>query len=126
MHFEWKDSYRVGDVTIDGQHRHLFELANKVFAAQDQGQLQVCAMDLFTYVRVHFAAEEAWMRETRFPGYVEHIEQHNRLITRLSELSHGIGKNQWDRGGIHAFMKDWLLGHILQIDAQAARHAREA
>lgn len=120
MKIEWKDSYCIGDERIDGQHQALFALANDMFAARDQASLRLCAMRLYRHVREHFSTEEALMRKVDFPGYLQHVESHNRMLADLAAISHDIGNNVIDPIVVSAFLQDWALKHIPKEDAQVA------
>ncbi len=126
MQVQWSESYCVGDDQIDAQHAYLFSLANEVFAADSQADLRICFMKLYKYVREHFADEEALMVEVAFPGFRFHADLHDALLARLNALSVKIGKRQWDKRDVHAFMSEWLLQHIRQEDAQLVEHVLRA
>ena len=61
----WDDKYSINDERIDTQHKKLFELAAKVesavygFAKRDE--LKEILMELFNYMKEHFANEENYM-----------------------------------------------------------------
>lgn len=125
MNIEWKDSYRIGNDRIDQQHQQLFTLANAVFAATAQPEYRLAAMRLYSYVRTHFADEEALMRSVNYPNYPSHVQMHTAMISRLNAMSEGIGKNEFKNAEINAFMNEWLLTHIGHHDTQIAEHIRQ-
>ena len=120
MTIEWKDSYCIGEESIDRQHRELFQLANAMFAAADQSAMRLCAMKLYKHVREHFADEEALMKMVHFPGYQAHVDSHNRILLGLNTISQAIGNNTIDPAVATAFLTDWGLNHIPKEDAQVA------
>jgi hemerythrin len=122
MNIEWNDCYRVGDERIDLQHQRLFGLANAILRATDQDTYKLAAINLYGYIRKHFADEEALMREVHFPLYRAHVEMHNAMVSRFNAISQAIGRGQWSRDEIRAFMSDWLLHHIGTEDTQLAAH----
>ena len=115
----WKESYCVGDATIDSQHEYLFALANAMVESSDKEALTRNAMKLFSYTREHFGHEEALMRKIGYPGYSEHLALHEGLITRLSAISSSIYKDLWSASDMQAFMQQWVL-HILDVDRRLA------
>ena len=125
MMIEWSDSYLVGDEKIDTQHQHLFALANQVFVSETQAALRMCFVQLYKYVREHFADEEALMLEVGFPVYREHADLHDALLARLNAMSVKIGRSEWNQLEVHAFMEHWLLNHILQEDTRLAQYASQ-
>jgi hemerythrin len=112
MKIDWNDSYKIGDATIDAQHQHLFELINKLLAAEELGAIKVIMMQLYKHTREHFAHEEALMRKLKFPDYQGHTGNHNQLLARLNQLSAAIGKGVVDKPAIQTLMTDWALRHV--------------
>jgi hemerythrin len=125
MKIEWNDSYRIGNDPIDRQHQQLFELANATMLANDLPSFKVAMMQLYRYVRTHFADEEKLMRNIHFPGYEAQQGMHNNMVSQLNVISAEIGKGKWDTAAIHAFMHDWLLEHIAHEDVKIAEHIRQ-
>ncbi|MBB1075028.1 hemerythrin domain-containing protein [Rhodoferax sp. 4810] len=118
MSIEWKDSYKLGDDKLDAQHQHLFDLAKKMLAAEDPAALKLLAQELYRHTRIHFEDEESLMRQRQYPGLASHIESHNRLLGRLSNLSQAIGQGTVDKAALDALMTDWAMFHIPLDDAR--------
>ena len=125
MNIEWKDSYCIGHDRIDQQHQQLFALANVVFAATAQPAYRLAAMQLYSYIRTHFAEEEALMRSVSYPDYPNHVQMHTAMISRWNAISESIGKNEFKNTEINAFMHEWLLQHIAQHDTQIAAYIQQ-
>ncbi len=125
MNIEWNDGYLVGDQRIDTQHRHLFKLADLVVNAPDQNEFRLAAMQLYGYIRTHFADEEILMRTNNYPAYREHQRLHNDLLTRFNAISRNFSQGVWNRDEILTFMTTWLLEHVAQEDAKIADHVRQ-
>lgn len=120
--FIWDDKYAVGEVLIDGQHRCLFALANKLLDSNNQGELTSNVMELFRYVRQHFEYEQAVMKLYGYPGYLEHVAMHDSLVAELSEVSADICNNRWCVPDLQKFMSSWLLDHIVEQDTKLVRY----
>lgn len=118
MDIIWCDRYAIGHPVIDEEHQTLFRLARAFADATDQKTLQTVTMQLYRHTRSHFAHEEDLMRTLQYPGYREHAEQHNRMITRLNEISALIGRNENHRAALESWVNDWVVQHIAQEDAQ--------
>lgn len=118
----WRDSYAIGEPTIDDQHRRLFDLSDQLLLAADQPQLTAAMMALYQYVRTHFGYEEALMRRIGYFGYAGHRALHETLIERLNALAAEIAAGHWQPHKLKSFMNDWLLVHIAEHDRQLARH----
>ncbi len=65
MATQWKDSFSLHHETIDAQHKELFRLANFVenIDARTITKIELSHLfnEFFTYMRNHFAEEEAYM-----------------------------------------------------------------
>ena len=122
---KWKDSYKIGDATIDAEHEQAFKLANQFLEAQDQAAQQVAAMQLYKHARQHFEYEEKRMRDIKFPDHKAHTERHNILIGRLNIISHSIGKDGMDKKALFTLMNDWAMYHIVEDDANLVAYMRK-
>lgn len=120
--FRWLPEYETGIRVIDGDHRHLFELARTLddFAAAgtagpDLGQL----IDrLVAYVDEHFAREERIMAAGGFPDFDKHLVEHRRateVIYAIRDL-YAHEPDDLDVKKVAAFFRDWLKRHILDSD----------
>jgi hemerythrin len=124
MPLQWKDSYRIGEVEIDAQHRHFFDLANDFLAAPDKGTLTACAMALYRHTRVHFGHEEALMGKLHFPGRQAHVQWHEHMIERLNALSLAIQSDTLNKQDLIDLAVDWALHHIPVHDAELSRYLK--
>src|SRR5579864_6490115 len=118
--FTWKDAYSVGHPAIDGQHKRLFQFADKLHSAMESGKgrdvLNQTLEDLVLYTKQHFAAEEKLMQQHQYPEYPQHKAEHDALTQK-------VGKFQQDFAAgkvvltieLLQFLKDWLSHHIGEI-----------
>lgn len=125
MIITWKDAYKVGDAEIDAQHQELFRQVNTFMKATDKAGLTSGAMSLFKYTREHFKHEENLMRRINFPALESHLQQHNDLIARLSDISASIASDTLNMTDLGAFLSDWLLGHIRIYDTKLATYVNK-
>ena len=126
MNIIWKDSYLIGDPTIDQEHRQLFELSNELLAATDKGTLTLCVMKLYRHVRKHFAHEEKLMREIGFPDYLAHREEHNQLISQLNITAESIARDKWNSQDLYSLVSLWAGQHIPQSDVPLALYLQQS
>jgi hemerythrin len=119
----WNNRYSVGVKMLDDQHTGLFETLNELHGAMMKGQAQSLTGPLLhklvDYTRRHFAAEEAMMVSTRYPGLAEHRVKHHELTKQVEEF---VGR--FEKGEITLnlhlmnFLRDWLNNHILKEDKE--------
>lgn len=126
MDINWSDRYAIGHALTDAEHQALFALAREFAAATDQKTLQSLFMQLYKHTREHFAHEEALMRTINYPDYRAHMEQHNRMISRLNEISAQIGKNQHRHEALESWVNDWVVQHIAHADTKLESYLKAA
>ena len=122
--FIWNEKYDVGNEEINQQHQYLFEIGNQIQNAEltEAGKY---VMKMFKYTKDHFSKEEAHMKALGFPELEEHKELHEKLITKLSEVSAGFIKNQDEFTRFKTFVYEWLTKHILYEDKKYFDYSRK-
>ncbi len=124
MGFIWRDSYRIGNASIDSEHQQLFKLADEFFEADDKLKKTECAMRLFRYTRQHFDHEEQLMRDIAYPDIAAHVQQHTYLIGKLNEVAEKIAEDTLAPSDLKAFLTAWLVGHIVTFDTRLSAYVR--
>jgi hemerythrin len=119
----WNSQYAVGVQALDEQHTGLFKALNDLHDAMMKGQAQKLTGGLLNklvdYTRKHFAAEEAMMASTGYPGLVAHREKHRALTGQVEEYV-----ARYDKGEITLnvqllnFLREWLTNHIEKTDKE--------
>jgi hemerythrin len=126
MALEWSKALAVGIEEIDAQHRELFQRAGRLIDGirrGDPGEVDELVEYLHRYAVTHFGAEEAAMREARYPGYARHKAQHDRFIEDLLAFA----DEHTARGGasvapqIDKWLSGWLREHVSQTDTELGR-----
>jgi hemerythrin len=117
----WKDEYSVGVEKIDRQHRHLFEIINKLIdrsgSSEDLKLVSETLTEMLNYAKEHFTTEEELMQEYGYPEIGSHKEQHIYFFKTTAELSINALNNQsMVLREIVEFLKLWLTLHILKCD----------
>ncbi len=121
----WSDSYSVNVPKIDAQHKKLFVLINDLHEAMSQGKgkdaLGAILDGLLDYTRVHFADEEKMLAKVNYPDLPAQKAEHAAFILKISELQTDFraGKAAMTMP-VMAFLKDWLVNHILKNDKKYA------
>lgn len=128
----WSDDFTVHVGALDTQHQRLFQLADELFAAvmsfKDRQKVASVLRELIDYTQTHFADEERLMREAGYPDYTQHKAIHERLMRQVGEYA-----KRFDEGGDVAltlelldFLKEWLIGHILETDTKYSPYVQRA
>ena len=122
----WTPALAVGIEEIDAQHQELFRRAERFLDSlqhSSRRDIGIMLSYLRLYCVTHFGAEEAWMRDVGFPGYVQHRAEHETFIEHLVQLSAEHEK----RGGpglqpvrVGSFLSRWLEDHVSRTDCAFA------
>lgn len=121
--FEWNESYDVKVERFNAQHRHLFEIVKKLYAAienkDDRLALAGIINDLIRYSKEHFTEEEMSLLKSQYPGYDKHRKQHKLFIDKIEQIAidYNSGKHllHFD---ILILLKNWVLQHIMIADKE--------
>ncbi|MEJ5285435.1 MAG: bacteriohemerythrin [Brevinematia bacterium] len=129
-YIDWNENLSVGLTSFDEQHKKLVSIVNRLYDAMKEGKgrdvLGEVFSELIEYTKFHFKSEEEVMLKYDFPGYKEHLDEHNKLTKEVMEL-----KEKYDKGNIFitteilAFLKDWLAHHILETDKKYGPFLKE-
>ena len=113
----WNDSYSVGVVEMDNQHKQLVTLLNDLYAAmQSKKSSEIIGRvlnKLISYTEKHFSDEEDFMKRHSYPGISGQMKEHEAFTDKVKKF-----KNDYDAGrtsmsvSITSFLKDWLVNHI--------------
>ncbi|MFO0583822.1 MAG: hemerythrin family protein [Anaeromyxobacter sp.] len=125
---QWSAALAVGVDDIDEQHRELFRRAGELVVALKGGRrtdVGALVEYLGEYADRHFAAEEALMRETAYPGLERHRARHEEF---RADLRRYVG--EYERKGatplvtltLHNWLSDWLRGHVSTADVDVGAH----
>ena len=126
--FPWNDHFNTGLPVVDGQHRRLVQLLNRLADDVAHGvgsdELERVFDELVDYTVYHFDTEDAiW--QSHLPcdeSTIAHNRSHAEFVTRVVQLR----KNPEQRpsGDIArealAFLSRWLVLHILEADRYMA------
>jgi hemerythrin len=127
----WADRYSMGIISIDGQHKKLFEMTNNLYAACMRGEesarryFKEVIHDAVKYVQFHFSSEERLMERLKFPGLAEHKEEHTNFVKKVLEEVRDFesGKNFVPNAFVR-FLRDWIVHHIAITDIKYAEYIR--
>ncbi|WP_320169286.1 bacteriohemerythrin [Maridesulfovibrio sp.] len=120
---EWTDDLSVHVRTIDEHHMTLLDLINKLYSAMRQRSagkvIGEVTQELLDYTKYHFGYEEKIFHKHGYPETEPHIKLHHYFIQKIADF-----KDEVDAGKVTAsteiirFLKDWLIKHIMVVDAK--------
>lgn len=125
MMLTWRDEYSIGVEMIDEQHKHLFEIGNRIYdllenylLADKYDKIVAVVQELSDYTKYHFKTEEDYMIQIKYPKYFSQKVEHDDFIQKIEEIDlTDIDKDQ-DKHirDILTFVFHWVLEHILKKD----------
>ena len=124
----WSDELRTGLEVIDEQHKTLVGIFNALAAAQARGtETQAMAAlfeELVRYTREHFRTEAELMQDWPLTAAhrAMHLRAHQSFINFLRRAQALSQSSPADVAvDLLAFLAQWLLHHIMGVDARMAR-----
>ncbi len=117
----WNDRFSVGVRTMDEQHKRLIDLINTLRASDDVGIAFDTIMGMFDYASVHFRAEEDVLRQAGYSQLATQEAEHKAFLDKAVEFSKKDLSDPRIGTEIIAFLRGWLLHHILEEDMKYKR-----
>lgn len=120
---EWKAEYSVGHPVLDKQHRGLIQVINKLTKETATGGMIAYVFDeLDHYVKEHFRFEEKLLREAGFDDYKAHKAQHRVFEQWLRAVRQSLNVGGLSAPllaeSVNAYLRSWLINHILKSDME--------
>ena len=122
---QWSERYEVGIAAIDGQHREMVDIANRLLAGlragRERDELVETLRELVRAAEHNIATEERLMQEHGLAP-AHHAEEHQRLLEAIRHFDLRL-----DPGGLAEstrWLREWLLGHIDENDRPFAEQLR--
>jgi len=110
----------MGVKEIDVQHRKLFEFANRLHRALNDGhskrEMDVLINGLASFVDYHFTEEEDHLRQIGFTDLAGYHKSQQDLVDHIKTL-----RTQYDRARTSSplvfldFLRNWLDDHIKSV-----------
>ncbi len=127
---EWSEDFSVGVKEIDRHHKDLVNLVNRFSEAIELGEeaeiIEDVAGQLLAYTQKHFSYEEHLFDEHNYRDSEHHKKLHRNFIEQVlkfkQEVEEGNGRTA---GELVRFLKDWVIKHILVVDAKYAAYMHE-
>lgn len=123
----WRDDYCTGHTTIDSQHRHLFDLVNRIHCVlSSEPSPTASALPLlqeFAHcAREHFELEEHLMATYDYPHQEMHCKVHQRLVNKVVRLLEPEVAITLTPEAVTQVIADWMIHHIKGEDQRMIRH----
>lgn len=122
MAITWTEAWRIGNPTIDSQHKNLVDLVNRAehcaagHDVESDAEFYPLLNDVSLYAKIHFADEESILSNIGYAGLNTQISQHIQFNERLTEFILDAMVAKEDKIKFAKFMADWLSHHVLIED----------
>lgn len=123
--FIWKDEYSVEIPSIDEQHKHFFEITNKVIGLSEnpsttKEDLLLAAGDLGNYAMYHLKTEEEYFDKFVYQDAPQHVLAHNLYREKVVYYIEAARTPEANARQLAEEMAEysisWLSNHILILD----------
>ncbi len=120
---EWRDEFSVGVASVDLEHRELIDLINDLHAmiGDNASADEVVSMlgEIFAQISAHFALEEKYMRDTRYPLLDEHKGDHENLLDELRDIMELVDVDgNYNEQVLSENLQRWFTEHFRTHDAK--------
>ena len=123
--FIWTKEYELGVEVIDSQHKHFFEIVNRIYDTLENKEtgsadIQKIINELTEYALFHLGTEEKYFNQFAYSDQINHMKYHNDFRIKSGDYSDRIKDPKEDVTKlaleITDFAKNWLQHHILVAD----------
>jgi len=127
--FDWRPDYALDIPRVDDEHRMLFSAGGRLHKALVTGKsgpmLDALIDELAEYGRVHFAHEEQFMAEIRYPRMLAHKIEHQSFIHQVDRFYEAAAAGDRTLAlNMLQFLERWLVRHIGSSDQRVRNHWR--
>ncbi len=133
MTYQVTNDLLTGNMTIDSEHRQLFQAINALLDACARGrgrdQLVQTMSFLESYIAQHFSHEEQLQAQTRYPDAARHKQLHEaykRVVNEICQELKRTGPTVALVGKVNANVGGWLVTHIKCEDVKVAAHIKNS
>lgn len=115
----------LGIPDMDRTHHEFLDLCARTRQA-DAATFAAHLRALRDHTLVHFANEEALMRESAFPATAEHSSEHQRVLGELDRFlaRAEAGSQALARAWLVDQVPEWFRSHLLSMDSALAAHLK--
>jgi hemerythrin len=121
---EWSDdklSVKVG--IIDRQHKKMIGMINELYdsveARREKELLAQLLIKLVHYTHYHFATEEKYFRQHKYPEMLLHKAQHDQLREQVADLDERyFTGDKMITPEVMKLLNDWLFDPIIGSDCK--------
>lgn len=118
---QWSNDLSVKVGQIDAQHQRLIGMINELNDAMRQGKGKEAVAKivdgLIAYTKTHFALEEKYFAQHKYPDTEGHVRQHRDFEKKVVDFKNDLANGKLTLSmQVMNFLSDWLRNHIMGTD----------
>ena len=126
---EWTPALSVGVENLDEEHKKLIAICNKlahnIKGPSNSKTITQEFEELRAYTVYHFSNEEKYQKSIFYPDLNSHTKEHVRLRKSVKDFQQSLYREGYiPQQNVIAFLKDWLINHVLHEDMKIGQFAR--
>jgi hemerythrin len=134
-HVIWDESYSIGNVELDEQHKRWIDIHNRLHDELLTGSVYTLKniasktlREMLQYVDHHFECEERYMTEVGFPEASAHWRLHKDFDTMIYSMLRDIKDGDMPvlNSELIKILQSWLVNHILIEDRKIAKFTKKS
>ena len=124
---KWTESLSVKINSIDEQHKKLIDLINSFYENINHGSQKERMLELIKslkeYTVFHFSTEEKYMKQTNYPDFISHKQEHDKFVSKVLDF-----EERYKSGKlllsieVTNFIKEWVCNHIMVTDEKYSKY----
>jgi len=119
----WSPSWSLGIPSVDGEHRDMIDMINRVYAdlegSPEPASIADSLGEIHAGISAHFALEERLMQSAGYPEYAEHKQSHELLLDQIRDLMDEYAADpEQGKQGLQRRLGDWFSLHFATFDAR--------
>jgi hemerythrin len=127
---EWTEEHRIGIPVLDFEHQNLFAQINELledFESHDEKEkIEACLGEIHARMEAHFALEEKFMKDKKYPHFAEHKKAHDTmlddLVDAITEYENAPEAQPTDK--LQMKLKQWIIDHVTTSDKEMSAMAK--
>ena len=127
---EWTEEHRIGIPVLDFEHQNLFAQINELledFESQNEKEkIEACLGEIHARMEAHFALEEKFMKDKKYPHFAEHKKAHDAmlddLVEAITEYENAPEAQPTDK--LQMKLKQWIIDHVTTSDKKMSAMAK--
>ncbi|MDH5749537.1 MAG: hemerythrin family protein [Rhodospirillales bacterium] len=119
---QWRKDFETGIMSIDHEHKTLIasinEFCNQLETDNTEEEILKHLGGIHALVEAHFALEEHIMADTRYEGFSDHKQDHDRLLDEILDIMDKVhAKETLDyKSALGTIVTNWFATHFSTLD----------